>query len=56
MAYRQPIVLKQEQLAAGQRHPAAAAGVALRRKLIKVGSRLPCSGDPKTCLACADDP
>lgn len=39
-----------------QRHPAAAAGVALRRKLIKVGSRLPCSGDPKTCLACADDP
>lgn len=39
-----------------QRNPAAAAGVALRRKLIKVGSRLPCSGDPKTCLACADDP
>lgn len=36
--------------------PAAAAGVALRRRLIKVGSRLPCSGDPRTCPACADDP
>lgn len=38
------------------RSPAAAAGVALRRRLIKVGSRLPCSGDPRTCPACADDP
>lgn len=57
---QQSLPLKQQeqpsQLSAGQRHPAAAAGVALRRKLIKVGSRLPCSGDPKTCLACADDP
>lgn len=54
---QQSLVLKQDQLSTGQqRHPAAAAGVALRRKLIKVGSRLPCSGDPKTCLACADDP
>jgi len=35
---------------------AAAAGVALRRKLIKVGSRLPCTGDPSSCPACADDP
>lgn len=35
---------------------AAAASVALRRRLIKVGTRLPCTGDPKTCPACADDP
>lgn len=56
---QQPLAATQEQQAQssnGQRHPAAAAGVALRRKLIKVGSRLPCSGDPRTCLACADDP
>lgn len=32
------------------------AGAALRRQLIKSGSRLPCSGDPSTCPACADDP
>ncbi|KAK9897446.1 hypothetical protein P389DRAFT_57088 [Cystobasidium minutum MCA 4210] len=54
----QQLTRQQEQvmIPVQQRHPAAAAGVALRRKLIKVGSRLPCSGDPKTCLACADDP
>lgn len=34
----------------------APAREALRRTLIKAGSRLQCSGDPKTCPACADDP
>ncbi|CAD6576312.1 MAG: hypothetical protein CYPHOPRED_005966 [Cyphobasidiales sp. Tagirdzhanova-0007] len=38
------------------RNTASAAGVALRRRLIKVGSRLPCSGDPSSCPACAGDP
>ena len=36
--------------------PAASASVALRRRLIKMGTRRPCSGDPSDCPACADDP
>lgn len=31
-------------------------GVTLRRQLIRSGSRLPCSGDPRNCAACSDDP